>query len=153
MTWWQLSANYFTSHSGSTSRTSFPSEDELMVRKINSIFNDSHPACVQWLIEHYGGVSCTTCTDLDCLLAPRVVRCPPDSSFCLITVSDSGHSRSIARGCADQAKCDSIRHATDCAHVESAYHSGTVCEFCCSVDNCNRPPYLVPQTNTRYPQP
>ncbi|KAK7482550.1 hypothetical protein BaRGS_00026151, partial [Batillaria attramentaria] len=131
-------------------------DDGLLTEMLQEIVNETSPNCVGRLHLDFHQTNCTVCDDLDCLLVKHVTDCPEEKPFCVTTVQEHNHSRSIRRRCASQGECDELyRNYTmpnpDCYDVENRMLSGEVtCHFCCQGDNCNRPPFLVPDSSLEY---
>ncbi|KAK7496432.1 hypothetical protein BaRGS_00012354, partial [Batillaria attramentaria] len=109
----------------------------------NHAHNDHSSACDS------AGV-CAVCSGLDCLLHdPDGHTCDSTKPFCYIKVVEgTGGSRDISRGCASRDECHPPEGA--CKNVEgSLLTQGTECMFCCTKENCNAPPDLLPAVDTR----
>ncbi|XP_076467484.1 uncharacterized protein LOC143298519 [Babylonia areolata] len=100
-------------------------------------------------------ISCTTCSGLRCLLGSYVTLCPAGQSFCMTTVTETGTGRQISRGCASQTACVDFNQNEDSAVCSQVDHqmlpSGTQCHFCCTGDNCNKPPHVRPDASSLFP--
>ncbi|XP_025088676.1 uncharacterized protein LOC112560826 isoform X2 [Pomacea canaliculata] len=107
----------------------------------------------------YPPVRCWICSGLDCLLHPASHTgqlCPADQTFCKVTVTDLPNDRIIIRSCASASVCDFLylsqtRNNPECMDVERRIMANnTQCDFCCTGDNCNKAPSLIPEVTSLY---
>lgn len=98
--------------------------------------------------------TCTDCAMLDCLLNPQTVTCPEDQ-VCGTTVQDLNQGRQIRRQCIVPP---TTANPPQCAGIETHVLPNTadVCTYACDGNKfptCNRPPQLLPATETLIPVP
>ena len=93
--------------------------------------------------------TCTTCSMLACLLSPTNGTCQLSDEDCITTVVDQSAGREITRGCAIATDPD---NDLECDDIETrVLSSGVTCRYYCdgkTHPNCNKPPQLLPQSNT-----